>query len=78
VTITGSGFVNGSVVTFEGGKGVAPQVTQAQVVNPTTIVITVNTRVDKSFGTQAWSVRVTNPNSSTGVLNNAFTITVTP
>lgn len=78
VTISGSNFGNGAVVSFEGGQGTAPQVTTAQVVNPTTIVITLNTAVDTSFGTQAWDVRVTNPNSSTAVLPDAFTITVTP
>jgi hypothetical protein len=79
VTITGSGFVNGAVVTFEGGQGNAPQVTTAaQVVNPTTIVVTVNTQVTASFGTQRWDVRVTDPNNSSGVLADAFTVTVTP
>jgi hypothetical protein len=79
VTITGSNFVNGAVVSFEGGQGTPPQVTTpAQVVNPTTIVITVNTAVDTSFGTQAWDVRVTNPNNSTAVLPDAFSVTVTP
>jgi hypothetical protein len=79
VTITGSNFVNGAVVSFEGGQGTAPQVTTpAQVVNPATIVITLNTAVDTSFGTQAWDVRVTNPNNTTAVLPDAFTVTVTP
>jgi len=78
LTITGSGFVNGAVVNFEGGQGAAPEITTAQVVNPTTIVVTVNTAVDTSFGTQAWDVRVTNPNSAFGVLPDAFTVTVPP
>jgi hypothetical protein len=79
VTITGADFVNGAVVSFEGGQGTPPQVTTpAQVVNPTTIVITVNTAVDASFGTQTWDVRVTNPNNSTAVVPDAFTVTVTP
>jgi hypothetical protein len=78
LTITGSGFVNGAVLNFEGGQGIAPQVTTTQVVNPTTIVITVNTQVDEAFGTQAWDVRVTNPNNSFGMLTDAFTITVAP
>jgi hypothetical protein len=79
VTITGADFVNGAVVSFEGGQGTPPQVTTpAQVVNPTTIVITVNTTVDTSFGTQAWDVRVTNPNNTTTVVPDAFTVTITP
>lgn len=78
VTITGSNFVNGAVVTFEGAQGTAPQVTSAQVANPTTIVVTVNTTVDPSFGMQAWDMRVTNPNNTFAVAEDAFTITVTP
>jgi isocitrate/isopropylmalate dehydrogenase len=78
LTITGSNFANGAVVLFEGAQGPAPQVTTTQVVNPTTIVITVDTAVDTSFGTQAWDVRVTNPNNTAGVLEDAFTVTVTP
>ena len=78
VTISGSNFVNGAVVSLEGGQGTAPQVPSAQVVNPTTIVITLNATVDNSFGTQAWDVRVTNTNNTTAVLPDSFTITVTP
>jgi hypothetical protein len=78
LTITGSGFINGAVINFEGGQGTAPQVTATQVVNPTTIVITVNSRVDAAFGTQRWDIRVTDPNNSSAVLTDAFTITVTP
>lgn len=78
VTITGSGFMNGAVVNFEGGQGIAPQVMTTQVVNPSTIVITVNTQVDEEFGTQLWDVRVTNPNTSSAVLTDGFTVIVTP
>jgi hypothetical protein len=70
--------VNGAVLVFEGGQGTAPQVVTTQVVNPTTIVITVDTQVDATFGTQAWDVRVTNPDNSSAVLTDAFTVTVTP
>jgi hypothetical protein len=34
--------------------------------------------VDAGLGTQAWDVRVTNPNGTFAVLHDAFTITVTP
>jgi hypothetical protein len=78
VTITGTNFMNGAVVLFEGGQGVAPQVTTTQVVNPTTLVITINTTVDASFGTQAWDLRVTNPDNTTGVLEDAFTVSIAP
>jgi len=78
LTITGSGFTNGAVVSFEGGQGTAPQVATTQVVNPTTIVITVNVPADGGFGTQVWDLRVTNQNNAFGVLADAFTVTVPP
>ena len=78
LTITGSGFVNGAVVNFEGGQGTAPQITTAQVVNPTTVVITVNVPDDGGAGTQVWDLRVTNPNNSTTILADAFTVTAAP
>lgn len=74
LTIAGTGFMNGAVVTFEGGQGVASEVTAVQVLNQTTMRITVNIKADASFGTQVWDVRVTNPNSSTAVLVDAFTV----
>jgi hypothetical protein len=78
LTITGSGFVNGAVINFEGGQGTAPQVVTTQVVNPTTIVITIDTQVDETFGTQLWDVRVTNPSNSFALAADAVTITVAP
>jgi hypothetical protein len=75
LTITGSAFVNGAVVIFEGGQGPAPQITTATVVNPTTIVITVNVNGDATLGNQLWDVRVTNPDTSTTILADAFTVT---
>ncbi|HSL45618.1 MAG TPA: IPT/TIG domain-containing protein [Anaerolineales bacterium] len=79
VTITGSGFANGSVVAFEGGQGAPPQVSpDPQVLNPNTLVIQVTTSADTSFGTQRWDVRVTNANGSSAVLQDAFTVTVPP
>ena len=74
LTIAGSGFVNGAVVTFEGGQGIASEVTAVQVLNHTTIRATVNVRVDASFGVQTWDVRVTNPNGATTILVDAFTV----
>lgn len=76
LTMTGSNFVNGAVVNFEGGQGTAPQATTTQVVNPTTMVITVNVPADGGFGTQVWDVRVTNPNNTSTVLTDGFTVTV--
>jgi len=74
LTICGSGFVAGAVVTFEGGQGTPSQIVTTQVVNPTTIVITVNVVGDASLGTQIWDVRITNPDTSTAVLVDAFSV----
>jgi hypothetical protein len=78
LTITGSGFQNGAVVSFEGGAGGAQEVGTVQVVNPNTITVTVTARNDGSQGPQTWDVRVTNPDHSTGVLVDAFTVTPAP
>jgi hypothetical protein len=74
VTVAGRGFVNGAVLIFEGGQGVASEVTAVQVLNDTTMSVTVNVRADASFGTQAWDLRVTNPNGATTSLVDAFTV----
>lgn len=78
LTITGSGFQNGAVVTFEGGTGGTQEVGTVQVVSPTTIMVTVTARNDGSQGIQVWDVRVTNPDTSTGVLTDAFTVAPAP
>jgi hypothetical protein len=76
VTLSGTAFTNGAIVTFEGGQGTAPQVTGTQIVNANTIVVTVNTTVGPGVVTQVWDVRVTNPDNTSAVLPNAFTVTV--
>jgi hypothetical protein len=75
VTIIGSGFQSGAIVTFEGGQGMPQEVLAVQVLNPNTITVTLNARNDGTFGTQVWDVRVTNPDQSTTVLLDAFTVT---
>ena len=75
LTVTGSGFQNGAVVAFEGGLGLPQEVVAVQVLNPTTLAVTVNARNDGSQGNQIWDIRVTNPDTSTAVLLDAFTVT---
>ena len=77
-TITGSGFQNGAVVTFEGGLGLPQEIITTQVVNSTTIVLLMTPRNDGTLGPQVWDVRVTNPDNSTTVLLDAFTVTPAP
>lgn len=74
MSVSGSGFMNGAVVTFEGGQGVAPEATTLEVLDHTTIRLTVNARADTVFGTQVWDVRVTNQNGDITILVDAFTV----
>jgi hypothetical protein len=74
LTVAGSGFVDGAVVTFEGGQGVASEVTAVQVLGSTTLRVNINVRADASFGTQTWDVRVTNPDGLTAALPDSFTV----
>ena len=75
LTISGSGFQNGAVVSFEGAQGAAPQVVSTQVQDANTITVTVNVANPGAAGTQVWDVRVTNPDQSTAILIDAFTVT---
>jgi hypothetical protein len=77
VVITGSGFQTGAVVTFEGGGGPAQEVKDVQVINPTTIMFNLTTHNDGTSA-QIWDVRVTNPDTSTAVLVDAFTVSPAP
>jgi hypothetical protein len=78
IIITGTGFQDGAVVAFEGGQGLPQQVVSVQVVDPGTIIVTVNTQNDGTAGPQVWDVRVTNPDTSTAVLADAFTVAPPP
>ena len=75
LTINGSGFQIGAVVTFEGGLGLPQEVVAVQVLNPTTLAVSVTARNDGSLGNQVWDIRVTNPDTSSAVLLDAFTVT---
>lgn len=77
VVITGSGFQTGAVVIFEGGGGLPQEVKDVQVINPTTIMFTLTTHNDGASA-QVWDVRVTNPDTSTAVLVDAFTVNPAP
>jgi len=78
MTITGSGFQPGAIVTFEGGQGLAQQILGVQVVDPDTIIVTLNAQNDGSSGPQVWDVRVTNPDGTTAALEDAFTVAAPP
>lgn len=74
MTLSGAGFQPGAIVAFEGGQGLPQLVLGVQVVDPATIVVTLNTQNDAASGPQVWDVRVTNPDGSTVVLEDAFTV----
>lgn len=78
LTVTGSGFQPSATVTFEGGQGLPQQVVSVQVTDPTTIVVTVNAQNDGTAGPQVWDVRVTNPDGTSAILADAFTVNPPP
>jgi hypothetical protein len=78
LTITGSGFQSGALVAFEGGQGLPQEIVTTQVVNSNTIIVTFIARNDGTLGAQIWDIRVTNPDTSSAVLADAFTVVPTP
>ena len=75
VTITGTGFVDGAEVTFEGGAGPNLTVSNVVVVDANTITATITTKSGGPSKDRVWDVRVTNSDSSTGVLIGGLTVT---
>jgi hypothetical protein len=78
MTIIGTGFQPGAGVSFEGGQGLPQLILGVQVVDQTTIVVTFTAQNDGSAGLQVWDVRVTNPDNSSAVLVDSFTVTPGP
>ena len=75
-TITGSGFVAGAGVSFENGNGPAPAVSKVDVApDGKSLTATVTAKSGGSPRNRVWDVRVTNPDSSSGVLVDGFTVT---
>ena len=76
--ITGAGFQPGAQVVLEGGLGLVQEILAIQIVNETMIVVTMNVHNDGQFGIQVWDVRVTNPDTSTTILLDAFVVVPEP
>ena len=74
VTITGSGFGDGAVVSFSGGSGPAPEA-QNPTVNTGSIELDVVVKDGGPPRGRTWDVTVTNPDGSSDTLTDAFTIT---
>jgi subtilisin family serine protease len=75
VIITGSGFVTGADVTFEMGAGPTPTASNVVVVGSNTITAKITARSGGPPRPRLWDVRVTNPDGSSGVLVDGFTVT---
>jgi len=74
VVIKGSGFQAGAAVSLEGGGGPAPKVVNVVVGDSSTITATIQTKKAGPPSNRYWDVRVTNPDSSTGVLAGGFIV----
>jgi serine protease len=74
VTITGTGFQTDADVTFEGGSGPSPIASNIIVVDSYTITATITVKDGGPPKMRYWDVRVTNPDSSTGVLVEGFIV----
>ena len=74
VTVSGTGFADGAVLTFEGGKGSAPTATNVVVGNETTLTATVSAKTKGKAGEHLFDVVVTNVDGSTATLPGGFTL----
>jgi PKD repeat protein len=76
VTITGSGFIPGATLTFEGGSGPSPSASNVIVAaNGITITATITAKAGGPRRNRVWDVRVVNPDGGSGVLPGGLTIT---
>jgi hypothetical protein len=69
VTIKGSGFTTGIAVGFENGSGQAPVPSDVNVVDPTTITLTVSVKAGGPRRERLWDVRV-----GSAVLQKSFAV----
>ena len=72
--IRGDGFCEGLSIAFEGPQGLAPTVTSIRVMGSGSLVSRVTTPSELPLGPVTWDVRITNPDGSSGVLHQAFTV----
>ena len=75
VTVTGFGFADGAGLAFENGIGPGSAVSGLVVVSGDTITARVTAKSGGPSRNRVWDVRVTNPDGSSGVLTDGFTIT---
>ncbi len=75
VTIIGSGFADGTSVSFENGSGPAPTASNVVMVDENMIRATVTAKGGGPRRNRVWDVRVTNLDNSSGALVGGFTVT---
>jgi hypothetical protein len=74
IAIAGTGFMSGAVITFENGKGAAPEASNIAVTaDMITAILTVASGGPSR--NRGWDVRVTNPDGSSAVLSDGLTVT---
>jgi ribosome maturation factor RimP len=75
ITIKGSNFATGDIVSFKGGKGPTPTATNVNVQDATTITATVTVNSGGPTNNREWDVLVTSAKRKTGKLKDGFTVT---
>jgi ribosome maturation factor RimP len=75
ITIKGSNFATGDIVSFKGGKGTVPTATNVTVKDATTITATVTVNSGGPANNREWDVIVTNSKRKTGKLKDGFVVT---
>jgi VCBS repeat-containing protein len=77
VTVTGSGFMTGATLSFANGTGPAPTASGFDVaLDGTSLSADITIKNGGPRRNRTWSVQVTNPDGSAGVLVDSFTIIV--
>ncbi|MBN2513005.1 MAG: tandem-95 repeat protein, partial [Sedimentisphaerales bacterium] len=75
VEVAGTGFVEGSILSFENGDGPAPEASSITISpDGTTITASVYAKAGGPSKPRYWDVRVTNPDGTTFVLPDGFTV----
>ncbi len=75
VTIQGSGFVDGATVSLANGSGPTPSVSNVTVVDGSSITATITVKNGGPPRASTWEVIITNPDSSSGILDGVLTVT---
>jgi hypothetical protein len=74
VTVSGSGFMAGASLSFSGGGGPAPNISNVTVVDANTLTATVTISKGGPPRTRSWDVTVSNPDGATDTLAQGFDV----